>query len=190
MSYNRCCRYCFNILRENLLVALLRHVEEATTLNQRDPATHWPYLEATLYMWSAVAESLAEEEEECPVLTQFLAKLPMLPYNNNMRVISSALDCIGGFAEWLAMHTTLLPMVAPIITSALKDPDLALCASMALKDICRDCADGMKPQAEEVIAACQDALKSNKLKPGECVRLMYSIGKMLSLMPQDQILPR
>merc|ERR1712029_634114 len=35
-----------------------------------------------------------------------------------------------------------------------------------------------------------DALKSNKLKPGECVRLMYSIGKMLSLMPQDQILPR
>ena len=136
------------------------------------------------------AESLAEEEEECPVLTQFLAKLPMLPYNNNMRVISSALDCIGGFAEWLAMHSTLLPLVAPIVTSALKDPDLALCASMALKDICRDCADAMKPQAEEVIAACQDALKSNKLKPGECVRLMYSIGKMLSLMPQDQILPR
>jgi hypothetical protein len=34
---------------------------------------------------SAVAESLAEEEE-CPILTQFLAKLPVLPYNNNMRV--------------------------------------------------------------------------------------------------------
>ena len=52
-----------------------------------------------------------------------------------------------GFAEWLAMHSTLLPMVAPIVTSALKDPELALCASMALKDICRDCAEAMKPQA-------------------------------------------
>jgi len=182
--------YCFNILRENLLVGLLRHVEEATTLNQRDPAANWPYLEATLYMWSAVAESLAEEEEECPVLTQFLAKLPMLPYNNNMRVISSALDCIGGFAEWLAMHPNLLPMVAPIVTSALKDPNLALAASMALKDISRDCSEGMRSQAEEVIAACHEAMTSNKLKPGECVRLMYSIGKMLSLLPPDQILTR
>ena len=44
-----------------------------------------------------MAESLAEEEDVATeVLTQFLAKLPMLPYNNNMRVISSALDCIGG----------------------------------------------------------------------------------------------
>ena len=65
-------------------------------MNLQDPARNWPYLEASLYVWSAVAESLAEEEEECPILTQFLAKLPTLPYNNNMKVISSALDCIGG----------------------------------------------------------------------------------------------
>ena len=51
----------------------------------QDPNQHWPYLEAALYSWSAVAESLAEEEE-CPILTQFLAKLPVIPYNNNMRV--------------------------------------------------------------------------------------------------------
>ena len=74
----------------------MKHVEEATTLNLQNPAQHWPYLEASLYVWSAVAESLAEEEDECPILTQFLAKLPTLPYNNNMKVISSALDCIGG----------------------------------------------------------------------------------------------
>ena len=79
-----------------MLALLLKHVEEATSLNLQDPARNWPYLEASLYVWSAVAESLAEEEEECPILTQFLAKLPTLPYNNNMKVISSALDCIGG----------------------------------------------------------------------------------------------
>ena len=95
-----------------------------------------------------------------------------------------------GFAEWLAMHPNLLPHVAPIVTSALQNPDLAMCATMALKDMCRDCAEGMRPYAQEVINACDAALKSNQLKSGECVRLMYSVGKMLSLMPPDQILPK
>ena len=88
------------------------------------------------------------------------------------------------------MHPNLLPHVAPIVTSALQNPDLALCATMALKDMCRDCAEGMKPYAQEVINACDAALKSNQLKSGECVRLMYSVGKMLSLMPPEQILPK
>ena len=102
------------------MALLLKHVDEATTLNLQDPARHWPYLEATLCVWSAVAESLAEEEEECPILTQFLAKLPTLPYNNNMKVISSALDCIGGKSKclggfvaehWVAFLQKLHPKV-------------------------------------------------------------------------------
>ena len=84
-----------------MLRLLLTHVDQATTENLQSPQTKWPYLECVLYCWSAVAESLAEEEDVASdILTQFLAKLPLLPYNNNMRVISSALDCIGGFAEW------------------------------------------------------------------------------------------
>jgi hypothetical protein len=38
--------------------------------------------------------------------------------------------------------------------------------------------------------ACHNALKSGQLKQGECVRLMYPIGKMLSLLPPDTILPK
>ena len=44
--------------------------------------------------------------------------------------------------------------------------------------------------SQEIISACDNALKSGKLKPGECVRLMYPMGKMLSLMPPPNILPR
>jgi len=107
-----------------------------------------------------------------------------------MRVISAALDCIGGFAEWLAMHPDLLPHVTPIVLSALTSPEIALYATMALKDMSRDCAAGMKPYSEEIIRACDNALKSGQLKHGECVRLMYPIGKMLSLLPPETILPK
>ena len=72
----------------------------------------------------AVAESLADSEEEDanPLLPLFLAKLPVIlmmmilmmmtmimimmkviPFHNNTRVISTALDCIGGFSDWLAV---------------------------------------------------------------------------------------
>ena len=54
---------------------------------------------------------------------------------------------------------------------------------MALKDISRDCTDSMKPYAEAVIASIQQSLQADRLNPGECVRLMYPLSKMLSLLP-------
>lgn len=126
--------YCYNILREILLQKMLKHVEEASALNLQvrhiwsnilkrialpfpfltfcavfflqDPNQHWPYLEASLYTWSAVAESLAEEEE-CPILTQFLAKLPVIPYNNNMRVcpFSQFINyLLSKWVTWALLH--------------------------------------------------------------------------------------
>ena len=60
---------------------------------------------------------------------------------------------------------------------------------MALKDISRDCTDSTKPYAEAVIASIQQSLQADRLNPGECVRLMYPLGKMLSLLPPATILP-
>ena len=114
----------------------------------------------------------------------------MIPFHNNTRVISTALDCIGGFSDWLAVHPHLLPHVTPIVTSALTNPELSLAATMALKDISRDCTDSMKPYAEQVISSIQSSLASSSLAPGECVRLMYPLGKMLSLLSPHEILPR
>ena len=88
------------------------------------------------------------------------------------------------------MHPDLLPHVTPIVLSALHSPEIALYATMALKDMSRDCAEGMKPYGEEILVACDNALKSGQLKYSECVRLMYPMGKMLSLLPPDSILPR
>lgn len=183
--------YSFNILRDGLLHTLLAHMDSAMSAVLKD-RNAWPALEACLHAWYAVAESLADSEEEDanPLLSLFLAKLPVIPFNNNTRVISTALDCIGGFSDWLAMHPQLLPHVTPIVTSALTNQELSLAATMALKDISRDCTDGMRPYCEEVINSIQSALASGQLNGGECVRLMFPLGKMVSLLHPHQILPR
>jgi len=183
--------YSFNILRDGLLHTLLAHLDSAMTAVLKDERA-WPALEACLHAWYAVAESLAdsEEEEANPLLSLFLAKLPVIPFNNNTRVVSTALDCIGGFSDWLAMHPQLLPHVTPIVTGALTNQELSLAATMALKDISRDCTDGMRHYADQVIDSIQTALSSQRLGNGECVRLMFPLGKMVSLLPPHQILTR
>ena len=52
--------------------------------------------------------------------------------------------------------------VTPIVTSALTNPELSLAATMALKDISRDCTDSMKPYAEQVssLVPTRDLMKN------------------------------
>ena len=52
--------------------------------------------------------------------------------------------------------------VTPIVTSALTNPELSLAATMALKDISRDCTDSMKPYAEQVssLVPTRDSMKN------------------------------
>ena len=52
------------------------------------------------------------------------------------------------------MHPDLLPHVTPIVLTALTSPEIALYATMALKDMSRDCAEGMKPYSEVRKTTC------------------------------------
>ena len=51
------------------------------------------------------------------------------------------MDCIGAFSEILYSHPNILCHILPIITSAIRNPEVALCATMALKDLSRDVSD-------------------------------------------------
>ena len=180
--------YCYNILRDNLLNLLLSHLDAAISKANANHAANWPYLEACLFAWSAIGECLAEEEE-CPQLQQFLTKIVTVPYNNNVKVITSAMDSIGAFSEMLYGFPDLLSRMLPIVLSAIQTPELSLCSTMALKDITRDCTEIMGPFAQDVLSQCKQALSSNRLKNAECIRLMFPIGKMLSLIQHSQIMP-
>ena len=110
------------------------------------------------------------------------------------------MDCIGAFSEVLYNHPNILSHILPIITSAIRNPEVALCATMALKDISRDCIEVIGPFAQNIltevsffekkyekdvietklernvsISQCQQLLSSNELKNGECIRLMVRI---------------
>jgi hypothetical protein len=87
------------------------------------------------------------------------------------------LDCIGGFSDWLAIAPQLLPHVTPIVTAALSNQELSLAATMALKDISRDCNESMQPYAGDVIEAIHRAIQSGNLQTNEIIRLMYPLGK-------------
>lgn len=55
--------------------------------------------------------------------------------------------------------------------------------------MCRECQLEMKSYAEPLLQACQQSLASGRLKNPESVRLMYSVGKILSVLQYDKIIP-
>lgn len=60
-------------------------------------------------------------------------------------------------------------------------------ATLGLKDVCRECQLEMKIYAVPLLQACQQSLLSGQLKNSESVRLMFSIGKIMSMLPPEQI---
>lgn len=60
-------------------------------------------------------------------------------------------------------------------------------ASLGLKDICRECQIHLKPYAEPLLQACLQAIKNGRMANADEVRLMYSIGKLMSMLEPEGI---
>lgn len=61
-------------------------------------------------------------------------------------------------------------------------------ASLGLKDICRECQVHLKPFAEPLLQACLQAITNNHIINSDEVRLMYSIGKLMSMLSPEDVL--
>lgn len=106
----------------------------------------------------------------------------------------------------------MLENVIPFLTSSLGNPEVSPSATMALKDLTHNCQKYLVPFSSHILHACQvkyhhyyhvcfihsfshvlcvffqSALQSGLLKLGECIRIMYSIGKVLSIIPVANIM--
>lgn len=139
-----------------------------------------------MYGFQSVSENIDLDDNN--YLKQFFGILPQLPLQH-VRVISTTMDTIGAYAEWINVHSQVLSQVIPLLLLGLCNTDMSQAATMALKDISRDCQSSMKPYAESILEAGRDALTGSQLRDRERVRLTSTIGQVLSIMPMAFIMP-
>lgn len=106
-----------------------------------------------------------------------------------MQVMATACSALGAFAEWIGEHPDRrLKEVLQFITLGLtKGPAIAPFASMALKDVVRECGEHLTPFAPSVLDTIRETLPNVAPGSGEALRLMYAVGKVLNTLPTMEL---
>ena len=108
------------------------------------------------------------------MVPQILSLFSNFQFTGHRHVVNTALETLGAYAEWLSAHPAYLGHVLPILIFGLSNPEAAPAATMALKDITRDCQMGIRPYAETLLQACEQAIILEDLKANEKVKLLYA----------------
>ncbi|XP_011208225.2 importin-13 isoform X1 [Bactrocera dorsalis] len=176
--------YCYDVLHEYILDILATVLDETIAEMQNNP-TQWTKLEACIYSFQSVAEHFAGEElKQIPKLMRVLSEIP---YNKmNEKLLGTALETVGSYCQWLKENPTYIPPAIELLVRGLNS-NMSAQATLGLKELCCDCQLQMKPYAEPLLNACHTSLTSGQMKNSDCVRLMYSIGKLMSLLPATNI---
>lgn len=85
------------------------------------------------------------------------------------------------------MNTDYLPSAIQLLVIGLNSTQTSQ-ATLGLKDICRECQLELLPFVEPLLQACQQAISNGHLVNSDSVRLMYSIGKLMSMLAQENLL--
>lgn len=173
------------MLQTHLLLTLTTVLDECVTVIQQD-ANQWMRLEACIYAIHSVAGHIEFDENRC--LPKFVTLLSEIPYENlNEKLLGTALDAIGAYSEWFKHNHGFLPQAIRIIGPGLNSNQTAQ-ATLALKDLCRECQLQLRSYAIPLLQACQQAIVNGQLINTDSVRLMFSIGKLMSMLPEDSLL--
>lgn len=187
--------YCYNILRMSMLSSLFNHFtcagnQLAARFNISN-GNSWQYLEAVIYALGSVAENVdVDETVFLPQVFQGLSSIPFAQISS-ARLLASVMDTLSSYAEWFAHHNNLIPIVLDLLILGLRSQNqmVTVSATMALKDITRECQMVISPYAEQILTPCQDLLQPDShLRPKERARLMCSVGQVLSVLPVDFIM--
>lgn len=178
--------YCFDVLHNELLHVLISLLDESIMIIQSNPA-NWIQLEASLFSFYSVVEHIDATEQIA--IPKLMGVLKDIPYEKlNEKLLGTALETIGAYCEWLRDNPTYIPSAIELLVRGLNS-SMASQATLGLKDLCRECQPQLKPYAEYLLNACQQSFNSMQLKNTESVRLMFSVGKIMSMLPPENILP-
>lgn len=146
----------------------------------------WTRLEACVYAIYSIAEHIDTNEKKC--LPKLISVLNGIPYTKlNEKLLGTALDLTGAYSEWFKDNSSYLPHAIQILVVGLNSTQTAQ-ATLGLKDLCRECQIHMRPYAQPLLEACQQAIQNGRLINSDSVRLMYSIGKLMSILPPSNLL--
>lgn len=92
----------------------------------------------------------------------------------------------GAYSEWFKENPRYIPYAIQVLVIGLSSSETTE-ASLGLKDICRECQIYLKPYAEPLLQACLQAINNGRMENTDEVRLMYSIGKLMSMLESESI---
>ncbi|XP_018007858.1 importin-13 isoform X1 [Hyalella azteca] len=147
--------YTYFILKSAMLEKMERHLEQCIERIQRD-SRDWRPLESLLHAYASVAETVAESDTEH--VPRFVQCMPLIPFGDNVHLITVALSTLGAYADWLNYHQEFLEFVIPLMIEALDNEHLVGSASQALRDLTLECPVTIAPFAPPILNACQNAL--------------------------------
>ncbi|XP_053989095.1 importin-13 [Hylaeus volcanicus] len=169
--------YCYRVLRQDLLVLLGQRLSQSL-----DGTEKWADVESTLHAFEALADSVGTEESHyIPALMDLI--LTHIPYDLYPgEVLACACSAMGAYAEWIGAHPDpWLERALRIVTLGLTRGSItAPLASMALKDLARECGQHLTPFAPSILNTIEQTLPNVTPGGGEGLRLMYAAGKLLN----------
>ncbi|XP_015189015.1 PREDICTED: importin-13 [Polistes dominula] len=169
--------YCYRVLGEDLLIILGRRLSEPL-----DNPEKWVDVESTLHAFEALADRVGLNEcHYIPALMDLVVY--HIPYNlYPPEVLACSCSTMGAYAEWIGENPDpWLGRVLQLVTMGLwKGPVTTPRASMALKDITRECGSYLAPFAPSILNTIGQILPNVTSEGGEGQRLMYAAGKLLN----------
>ncbi|XP_071874439.1 importin-13-like protein cdm [Bombus fervidus] len=172
--------YCYRVLGQDLLVLLGQRLSQTLNSSQR-----WTEVESTLHAFEAIADSVGiEESHYIPALMDLV--LSHIPYDHYPgEVLACACSTMGAYAEWIGEHPDpWLERVLRIVTLGLTRGSVtAPFATMALKDLARECEQQLTPFAPSILNTIEQTLPNVTPGCAEGLRMMYAAGKLLNTLP-------
>ncbi|XP_076181025.1 importin-13-like protein cdm isoform X2 [Ptiloglossa arizonensis] len=169
--------YCYRVLRQDLLVLLGQRLSQTV-----DGLEKWTDVESTLHAFGALANCTGiEESHYIPALMDLV--LTQIPYDLYPgEILACACSTMGSYADWIGEHPDpWLERVLQIVTLGLtRGPVTAPLASMALKDLARECGQHLTPFAPSILNTIEQTLPNVAPGGAEGLRLMYAAGKLLN----------
>ncbi|XP_055593351.1 importin-13 [Uranotaenia lowii] len=179
---------CHDVLNDLMLDILSEALDESIMYLNYDPQNvdNWPLLEATVHAYCSIAQKI--EYAEYPQVVKLLKVLNEIPYEKySDKLLGMALETAGAFSDWISDNPKYLPPAIELLVKGLTSSQASQ-ATLGLKDLTSECQKEMAPYALPLLDACRAALSSGRLKNAEMIRLMYTVGNIMSVISYENII--